>query len=113
MTGRTEALRAVNEEQTELALKDPLAGDLPCLLDVTDNVELHRVLALLDWDLADANTDEFTHGVHPYPAKFIPQLPARFIAALSRPGDLVVDPFAGGGTAGVESLRLGRRFVGL
>lgn len=113
MSRRTDALRAVGAEQTELALEQPPAGELPCLLDVSTDVDLHRMLALLDWDLADANTDEFTHGVHSYPAKFIPQLPARFVAALSRPGDVVVDPFAGGGTTGVESLRLDRRFVGI
>lgn len=31
----------------------------------------------------------------------------------SSPGDLVLDPFIGSGTAGVASLRLGRRFVGI
>lgn len=31
----------------------------------------------------------------------------------SRPGDLVLDPFAGAATVGVVSLRHGRRFIGL
>jgi site-specific DNA-methyltransferase (adenine-specific) len=30
----------------------------------------------------------------------------------SRPGGLVLDPFAGSGTTGVACLRLGRRFIG-
>jgi ParB-like chromosome segregation protein Spo0J len=34
------------------------------------------------------------------------------ILALTDPGDLVVDPFAGSGTVGVAATRLGRRFVG-
>jgi len=76
-------------------------------------LDAHAALADLDWDFADAQTDEFTHGVHSYPAKFIPQLPARFIASLSQPGELVIDPFSGGGTTGVEALRLGRRFLGV
>jgi site-specific DNA-methyltransferase (cytosine-N4-specific) len=35
------------------------------------------------------------------------------ILAGSRPGDLVLDPFAGSGTVGVVALRHGRRFVGI
>jgi len=40
--------------------------------------------------------------------------PARYyIETLTRPGDLVVDPFLGGGTTGVAALQLGRSFVGI
>ena len=35
------------------------------------------------------------------------------ILAGSKPGDLVLDPFAGSGTVGVVALRHGRRFIGL
>jgi len=35
------------------------------------------------------------------------------VLAGSRPGDMVLDPFAGSGTVGVVALRYGRRFVGL
>lgn len=35
------------------------------------------------------------------------------ILAGSRPGDLVLDPFAGSGTVGVVALRHGRNFIGL
>ena len=35
------------------------------------------------------------------------------IETLSHPSELVVDPFSGGGTTGVEALRLGRDFIGL
>lgn len=35
------------------------------------------------------------------------------VLATSRPGDLVLDPFAGSGTVGVVALRHGRRFVGV
>lgn len=40
-------------------------------------------------------------------------LAANCIAASSRPGDLVLDPFAGTGTTGAAAKRLGRRFVGI
>jgi hypothetical protein len=34
------------------------------------------------------------------------------ISALTAPGDLIVDPFAGSGTVGLAALRYGRRFIG-
>jgi hypothetical protein len=37
---------------------------------------------------------------------------ARLVERLTEPGDLVCDPFAGGGTTGVVCAALGRRFVG-
>jgi DNA modification methylase len=52
-----------------------------------------------------------THGLHPYPAKFIPHIPRRLIAMFSRPGDVVLDPMCGSGTAVVEATVAGR--VGL
>lgn len=42
-----------------------------------------------------------------------PRLAELCILAGSRPGDLVLDPFAGAGTTGLVALRLGRRFLGL
>lgn len=35
------------------------------------------------------------------------------IQATTRPGDLVVDPFAGSGSTGEAAVRLGRSFVGI
>lgn len=52
------------------------------------------------------------HGWHPFPAKFPPALPHRFVEALTVPGDTVLDPMAGSGTSLVEAQRLGRRAVG-
>lgn len=65
-----------------------------------------------DWSFHDASTTSLTHGLHPYPAKFPPQIPARLIEILTRPGDVVLDPFCGSGTTLVEALRLGRDAVG-
>jgi DNA modification methylase len=46
-------------------------------------------------------------------ATFPERLVAPCILAGSRPGDLVLDPFAGTATVGVVALRLGRRFLGV
>jgi DNA modification methylase len=37
----------------------------------------------------------------------------RIVRAASNPGDLVLDPFAGSGEAGVAALRLGRHYLGV
>ena len=63
--------------------------------------------------LTQAQTSYATHGYHRYPAKFIPQLAARLIEDYSRPGNTVLDPFMGSGTALVEAKRLGRPSVGV
>ena len=36
-----------------------------------------------------------------------------YVERLTSPGDLVCDPFLGGGTTGVAAVQLGRRFVGI
>ena len=73
----------------------------------------HRHLPKADWSFADADTGGSTHRLHPYPAKFIPQIPRTLIQALSRPGDMVADIFCGSGTTLVEALRLKRRAWGI
>lgn len=46
-------------------------------------------------------------------ATFPPTLPEICIKAGSKPGDIVLDPFAGSGTTGEVALKLKRRFVGV
>ena len=53
-----------------------------------------------------------THPLYRYPARFSPQFARAAILALTDPGDLVADPFVGGGTTIVEGLALGRQVVG-
>lgn len=48
-----------------------------------------------------------------HPVSFPPQLPARIIHAMSDPGDLILDPYAGSGTTLVVSKALGRTAVGI
>ena len=66
-----------------------------------------------NWDFADSKTLYLNHGIHPYPCKFIPQIPNLLIQELSSLGETVLDPFCGSGTALVEALRLGRSAVGV
>ena len=54
-----------------------------------------------------------THGFYKYPARFAPQLARALIERFTEPGDLVLDPFCGGGTSLVEAAALGRRAIGL
>ena len=78
--------------------------------DELNNVEVvMSSLASQDWAFTDDDTRYLTHDLHPYPAKFIPQIPAHLITRLSMPGDRVFDPFGGSATTAVEAVRLGRR----
>jgi site-specific DNA-methyltransferase (cytosine-N4-specific) len=65
-------------------------------------------LYTLDWELEDADTRYYTHGYHPYSAKYIPQIPYRLVSKFTKKNELVLDNFMGSGTTLVESKVLGR-----
>lgn len=52
-----------------------------------------------------------SHGLKPHPARFPVQIPTFFIKFLTKPGDLVLDPFAGSNVTGAVAESLGRRWV--
>jgi site-specific DNA-methyltransferase (cytosine-N4-specific) len=52
-------------------------------------------------------------GINVHPARFPRALPEFFIKLLTRPGDLVVDPFAGSNTTGRVAEDLDRRWIGI
>jgi DNA modification methylase len=54
-----------------------------------------------------------THNLYRYPARFSPYFVRAAIEEFTRPGDLVFDPFMGGGTTLVEASVLGRKAVGI
>lgn len=83
----------------------------PKLLEDTQSVMAGLVAQ--DWAFTSDDTRYLTHDLHPYPAKFIPQIPAHLIARLSMPGDTVLDPFGGSATTAVEAVRLGRRALSI
>ena len=53
-----------------------------------------------------------THDFYRYPARFSPTFATTVLESLSSPGDVVLDPFMGGGTTIVQALADGRRAVG-
>ena len=59
-----------------------------------------------------AHVSGFTHNFYKYPARFSPKFVRAAIEAFTAPGDLIVDPFMGGGTTLVEALALGRHAIG-
>lgn len=69
-------------------------------------------LQQVDFDFTDSTTKYLTHGLHPYPAKFIPQIPDTLMRELSNEGDTVADIFCGSGTTLVEAMLLNRNAVG-
>ncbi len=66
---------------------------------------------LVDWV---AYGERASHMVHLYPAKLLPHIPALFTSSgiLSKPGDIVLDPFTGSGTVLLEAILAGRQAIG-
>jgi hypothetical protein len=54
----------------------------------------------------------YTHDFYRYPARFSPLVARAAIEVFTKPGDTVLDPFAGGYTTVVEALASGRNAVG-
>lgn len=82
-------------------------------------------MSQLSLDLASESLREFfeniglsrdknplTHGLHPYPAKFIPHIPRALIAEYGRPEESVLDPMCGSGTTLVEAAIAGHEALG-
>lgn len=67
-----------------------------------------------DWDFAHRVSHSPIEGLHPYPAKFVADLPRVLLHILPIPdGTAVLDPFCGSGTTLVECQRLGMASVGV
>ncbi|MCB5206704.1 class I SAM-dependent methyltransferase [Methylovorus mays] len=54
--------------------------------------------------------DQLTHQIHPYPAKLLPHIVHFFANAscLSKPGEIILDPFCGSGTVALEASLAGK-----
>ena len=63
------------------------------------------------WDIPMTPNSEKTQGKHPSQKPL--ELGDRLIAGFTKPGDLVIDPFAGSGSFLVSAKRLGRNYIGV
>lgn len=61
---------------------------------------------------AKENISGLTHNFYRYPARFSPKFVREVIELFSKPGDVILDPFLGGGTTLVEALASNRHSIG-
>ena len=64
------------------------------------------------WDLQNADTKEYTHCFHTYPAMMIPQIARRLLKEYGVEGGWLLDPYCGTGTSLVEASLFGMHSVG-
>ncbi len=71
-------------------------------------------LEAVDWSFPSGSARSSLESLHPYPAKFIPEIPGTLLDLLPvPPGTIVLDPFVGSGTTLVESQRRGFSCAGV
>ena len=75
---------------------------------------LRDQLESIDWNFAERENGHTVEAIHPYPAKFIAEIPRTLIANLPIPAETaVMDPFCGSGTALTEAQRQGLPSIGI
>jgi DNA modification methylase len=104
--------RIFSPSEVEAIVAHARGADVPYGNADDYSAELAR-LDTINWDFASAKTSYLTHGIHPYPAKFIPQIPNALIQELSSVGETIADIFCGSGTTLLEALQLKRNAVGI
>jgi len=89
------------------------AGEPTVSSTVTADTPLSEIN--LNWrerDLPERERTKHVHRLHPYLGKFIPQLVEIFLRKYFKPGQTVLDPFAGSGTTLVQANELGINSIG-
>lgn len=77
-------------------------------------VSIGKRLERIDWSFAQRSKAFAIEAIHPYPAKFIGDIPRALIETLPIPhGTSVLDPFCGSGTTLMEAQRAGLNCVGI
>ena len=77
----------------------------PFLFDEPEPVE--------DWNFNGQDTRYLTHGLHPYLASMIPQIPNKLLSMYAESGMQFLDPFVGGGATVVEASLAGLHSTGV
>ena len=72
----------------------------------------HNLFRVYQAALDPSPISGLTHRFYRYPARFSPQFAAAAIEAFSQPGQVVLDPYMGGGTTIVEAMARGRNAIG-
>lgn len=79
-----------------------------------DISNLSKNLAEIDWSFPDSDKTSSLHSIHPYPARFVPELPRKLISTIGvAEGAAVFDPFCGSGVTLVEAQKLGVSSIGV
>lgn len=80
----------------------------------TQSIAFDKILVSPEWCFKNVrSTEQWTHGYHRYPAKFLPNLVKKLIEEYTQENDLVADMFAGCGTTLVEAKVHGRKSIGV
>jgi DNA modification methylase len=106
-----EAINLTNEERRVVAYTG--GGETTSPGNVTADTPLDQLN--LNWsekELPERERTRHVHRLHPYLGKFIPQLAEIFLRKYFRPGQTVLDPFAGSGTTLVQANELGINSIG-
>lgn len=101
-----------NLDSDSVTKSSNLGIDFLDLTELRKETVKHKGLAHIDWDFKEENTREYTHGIHPYPARMVPQIARRLIQEYSEAGDIVLDPMCGSGTVLTEARLAGRNSIG-
>jgi hypothetical protein len=75
--------------------------------------DIDLALSWSESDLPERERTKHVHRLHPYLGKFIPQLVEELLSRYFRPGQHVLDPFAGSGTTLVQALESGLDATGV
>lgn len=83
------------------------------MANVTIYDDKYRNLERIEWDFQSAQLDVLS-AIHPYPARFINEVPRTLIEEIGCPKNtMVLDPFCGSGTTLVEAQRKGLSSIGI
>lgn len=106
-------MKATDFQKNNSSIQKKILKEIESIEEISDPKIVMDILQQIDWDFNESDTSSFNHNLHPYPAKYIPQIPHHLISKLSLRGEVVLDPFGGSGTTALEAIRLGRTAISL